>query len=119
MIRIFALVLAIALGTAGSAFAGKQDFNLLNDTGYPIKHVYVAPSSSDDWEEDVLGRDILNDGESVELTFSRKETTCKWDMKVIYTDGDVSTWSGLNLCSISKVTLKWNKSSGVTRAIVE
>lgn len=119
MIRLFVFALALVLGTAGAAFAGKQDFTLVNATGYPIKRVFVAPSSSDDWEEDVLGRDIMDDGQSVELTFDRKESTCRWDMKVVYTDGDVSTWSGLNLCSISKVTLKWNKSSGVTTAVVE
>lgn len=119
MSKVFAFALAVLLGTMGSAFAGKQDFTLTNATGYPIKHVYVAASSSDSWEEDVLGKDLLSEDEYVEISFDRGTPNCKWDMKVIYTDGDQAVWHGLNLCSISKVTLKWNRSSGVTTAVTE
>ena len=42
------------------AFAqGKQNFTLVNQTGYDISEVYVSPANSSDWEEDVLGEDIL------------------------------------------------------------
>jgi hypothetical protein len=40
---------------APSAVAqGKQDFSLVNQTGYDISEVYVSPANSSDWEEDVL-----------------------------------------------------------------
>lgn len=103
----------------GAALAGQQDFTIVNKTGYPLKHIYVSESNSNSWDEDVLGRDILNDGESFELSFAKAETTCKWDMKVAYDDGETATWQGLDLCQISKLTLKWNKSTGVTSALKE
>ena len=51
--------------------------------------------------------------------FSAPDGVCDWDLKVKYDDGDEATWKGLNLCSISKVTLYWDKKKEVTRAVTE
>ncbi|WP_247871852.1 hypothetical protein [Azospirillum sp. TSO35-2] len=103
----------------GAAFAGQQDFTIVNKTGYPLKHIYVSETHSNSWDEDILGRDVLNDGEYFEVAFGKAEKTCKWDMKVAYDDGETAVWEGLDLCQISKLTLKWNKSTGVTSAVKE
>ncbi|MDQ2104418.1 hypothetical protein [Azospirillum isscasi] len=103
----------------GIAQAGQQDFTILNKTGYPLKHIYVSESDNEKWDEDVLGRDVLEDGESFDLSFGKAEKTCKWDMKVIYDDGESAIWQDLNLCKISKLTLRWNKNTGVTSANIE
>jgi hypothetical protein len=110
---------ALLAFSAIPAIAGQQDFALVNATGYTIDKLYVAPSSSDSWEEDVLGRDQLANGESTNITFSRSESTCKWDIKVVYDDGEAVQWHNANLCNISKITLHYNKSSGDTSASAE
>lgn len=107
------------LAVHGSALAGQQDFAILNKTGYAIKHIYVSETNNNSWDEDVLGRDVLEDGESFDLAFAKSEKTCKWDMKAVYDDGESVTWQGLDLCKISKLTLKWNKSTGVTTAVAD
>ncbi len=101
------------------AFAGQQDFEIVNKTGYAIKHVHVSENDNNNWDEDILGRDMLEDGESVEISFAKGEKNCKWDMKVIYDDGDSAVWQDLNLCKISKLTLRWNKNSGETTAVID
>ncbi|WP_372397289.1 hypothetical protein ABMY26_24945 [Azospirillum sp. HJ39] len=103
----------------GAALAGDQDFTIVNKTGYPLKHIYVSEAKSDSWDEDILGRDVLNDGEYFEVSFGKGEKTCKWDMKVAYDDGETAVWEALDLCKISKLTLKWNKNTGVTSALKE
>lgn len=106
--------------SATSAMAGKQDFTVINATGYTISEVYVSPVKTDDWEEDILGRDVLADGERTDITFSRSVDTCKWDLKVVYEDDNsTAEWGNLNLCDISTVTLKYSRKSGETSAIVE
>lgn len=118
--KLFATTLCAASLLAAVAFAeGKQDFDLVNATGYDIKEVYVAPASSTDWENDVMGSDILENQHLVHVSFSPKTQSCKWDMKVTYTDGDTAEWYGVNLCSISKVTLKWDKGAQTTTAFTE
>lgn len=114
-----AMATAAVLFLQAPAFAGDQDFDVLNKTGYPIKHLYVSEANNNSWDEDVLGRDVLEDGDSFELKFAKGERTCKWDMKVVYDDGEAAVWQGLNLCKISKLTLRWNKNTGVTTAIAD
>ena len=109
----------LALTAAQSAYAqeAKQDFTLSNRTGYELKEVYVAPSASDDWENDVLGTGTLGDGAAVEIKFNRASKTCKWDLKVVYTVDDSSAvWHGIDLCSVDKITIRYNKSTDTTSA---
>jgi hypothetical protein len=108
--RITALVATCALSllVISVAFAqGKQDFTLVNSTDVEIHKLFVSPHSTDNWEEDVLGRDTLPSGESVEITFSPKEKAAKWDLKVEDKDGNSIEWENLNLLEISKVTLHY------------
>ena len=108
-----------ALQPAAPALAGQQDFKLVNKTGYQIDEVYVSSSRSRNWGRDVMGRDTLDDGSAVDISFNAPDTVCQWDMKVKYNDGDTAEWQGLNLCNISKVTLYWNRRNQTTRAVTE
>ncbi|HYH23030.1 MAG TPA: hypothetical protein VD995_30835 [Azospirillum sp.] len=111
-----ALTLAIV---PASAFAGQQDFTIVNKTGYTFKNIHVSEANNNSWDEDVLGRDVLENGESLDVSFGKSEKTCIWDMKVTYDDGETAVWEDLNLCKISKLTLRWNKSTGVTTAVID
>jgi len=86
----------------------KLDFTLVNKTGFTIDEVYVSPNDDDDWGEDVMGKDVLDDGESVDITFSRKETTCNWDLKVVDSDKHSIEWTKLDLCKANEITLKYD-----------
>ena len=96
-----------ASNTAGATAAtqGAQDFMLVNSTGVEIHALYISPHETDDWEEDVLGRDTLPSGESVEIKFSREEKAAMWDLRVEDKEGNAIVWENLNLLEISKVTL--------------
>ena len=113
---IMGALAALALLLSGAAYAGEQDFDLINDTGFAIEHVFVSPVRKDTWGRDVLGRAILQNGEFAGITFPDRRRACRWDMKVVYHDGRGATWHDLNLCQISKVTLHWNPNTGETTA---
>ncbi len=100
---------AVAASVTGAAWAGKQDFTLVNRTGLTIVSVYVSPSNVADWGEDVLDVDILRDGESVFIEFSPKEKAKKWDLKIVDEDGDEAIWTSLRLDQITRVTLRYDK----------
>lgn len=111
------LVMGTLAGTASPARAeGKQNFTLVNKTGYVISEVYVSPAKVDDWEEDVLGTDELDNGEAVNIAFSRKEKSCHWDLKVIYDDGESAEWADFDLCAISQIAISYNRKTGETWA---
>ncbi|MBP0445647.1 hypothetical protein J8J14_12755 [Roseomonas sp. SSH11] len=122
MHRRYLPVLAAALAVGAPALAHAQsrlDFTLMNRTGYEINEVYLGPTSSSSWGNDVMGQDTLPNGRSVDIQFNRRASTCNWDMKVVYADGDESEWRNFDLCSISKITLYWNRQNGTTRAVTE
>ena len=109
--------LLATVSTAASAQEAKQDFTLVNKTGYELGKVYVAPSKSDDWDDDILGHDTLGDGASAEIKFHRADKTCQWDLKVVYTiDNTNAVWHGINLCQVEKITIRYNKSTDTTSA---
>lgn len=119
MNNIRTALLALSLLAPQLAPAGDQDFTLVNRTGYEISEVYVSATNTDDWEEDILGRDVLPDGDRVDISFSRKEGACFWDLKVIYTDKTSAEWDGFNLCEVSKINIFYNAKNDTTSATYE
>ena len=102
------------------AAAAPQDFELVNNTGYEIKNVYVSPTSSDDWGDDILGADTLSTGDSKEITFpDNRGDACQWDLKVTYEDDTSHEWKNINLCSISKLTINYDEGTHETSASSE
>ena len=89
-----------------------QDFTLVNETGVEIDKVFISPKDKDDWEEDILGKDTLPSGQSVDIKFHREETAAEWDLKVEDKQGNSIEWHDLNLLKISKVTLHYKDGKG-------
>jgi hypothetical protein len=89
------------------AHGAAQDFRLVNRTGLTIRRVYITPHRSERWGEDVLGRDVLEEGESVTIRFPRGERVAHWDLKVVERGGKSLTWDNLNLLDISEVILRY------------
>lgn len=105
---IIALSVIVTFVSANAfARAGQQDFVLHNETGVEIHEVYVSPVTADDWEEDVLGKDPLPNGESVKITFADRDKRAHWDLKVVDSKGNGIEWRDLNLVEISEVTLHY------------
>ena len=106
---ILALVaLAIPFMPTSARADSALDFVLVNDTGYTIDKIFVSPSKAEEWGEDVMGQDQLEDGKSVKIHFSRAhEKVAKWDIKVVFTDKENRYWTDLDLSSISEVTIHY------------
>lgn len=90
---------------AASADATNQNFTIRNNTGQAINELYVSAVSTDNWEEDILGRDVLPNGEAATITFDRAESECNWDMRVVFEDGQSLEQRGVNLCQTGEVTV--------------
>lgn len=103
-----ALILAILVlaATAGVARAGAQDFMLQNTTGFDIHALYIAPSASEDWGEEMLGGSVLPHGNEVMINFTGAGGTKLWDIWVEDADGNALYWREIDLVQASTVTLK-------------
>lgn len=117
-ILIVAALGALVTSTVGvsGALAGPQDFTLHNATGYDIAKVFVSPMSTNSWEEDIMGRDVLSKDDNVKINFAPSTDHCQYDLKVIYTDNESAAWTNINLCTVSNITLHYDRSAGSTSA---
>ncbi|MDR2101209.1 MAG: hypothetical protein LBP43_01400 [Treponema sp.] len=72
---------------------------IINNTGYTGYYLYMTPVDIDDWEEDLLGDDILPEGESLVIELSRPLSEAnRYDIQLEDEDGDTySKWDVLIL----------------------
>jgi hypothetical protein len=97
----------------------KLDFTLVNKTGYGIKGIYVSPSTSDEWGDNLIDKPIEN-GDSLAITFSPKAKAAKWDIRIEWVDpGDPVVWKGYDLTTINKITLHYDREKDTTTAETE
>jgi hypothetical protein len=65
--KLLILGLFLLAGTFSVSAQNLPSVRITNNTGFDVYYVYISPSSSDDWGEDMLGDDILLDGYSVDI----------------------------------------------------
>ncbi len=107
IVALFAAMI-FTVSAANTAFAGRQDFTLINQTGRSIVNIYITPSNTYYWDDDILDIDILDDDGYVNITFSRSETARYWDMMAVFSDGNTWIWEDIDLFSVSSMTLRFN-----------
>jgi hypothetical protein len=119
MKRVLVGAVMAALLVAGVAVvrAAIQDFTVTNKTGFTITALYVSETDNDDWEDDVLGEDVLANGKSTDISFhGYSGKACKFDIRI--DDEDSTQWivEDINLCETHKVTFKKSGSKVVYEA---
>src|SRR6056297_1603301 len=76
-----------------SAVAVAQDYyvDITNRTGFTIMYVQVSPGKAKSWEEDVLGFDVLLDGDTQRVNLYGYKSPI-FDIRLTDEDGDTYTF---------------------------
>ena len=89
LLGVFLLLVAVAL------FAQRgPTLTVVNNCGYPIYYIYISTADTDDWEEDILGDNILMPGQTVDVNLPQNGT---WDFMAVDEDGDTYTVFGVRV----------------------
>lgn len=91
---VMSLVLMFLLLTVVAAFDGY--IVVTNNTGFDIIYLYISHEDAEDWEEDVLGDEILADGEYIQIDIEGYETSI-FDVSAEDEDGDSYTLWGIDI----------------------
>ena len=91
----------------------KQDFDLVNKTGWLIVELYVSANNDDKWGNDILGVDTLSNGETATITFDPGKGVTYWDLKIDDADGNSHELRKVNLKKIKTIEL-YSKDGEVT-----
>ncbi|SFL83158.1 hypothetical protein [Marinobacter zhejiangensis] len=107
MLALSALLVLIS----SKVFAFDGYIEVTNNTGYDIYYLYVSNEERGDWEEDVLGDDILEDGETIRVNV-RKQPSSVFDIRAEDEDGDTYTVWSLDIAKRDLVLTLDNLDSG-------
>ena len=99
---VAALSLAAALfaSTIGSAGAMERKVQINNQTSYTIVEFYASNTGTNDWQEDILGSDVLPSGSSVSINIDDGSGYCKYDFLAVFDDGDQLVSADNNVCEL-------------------
>jgi hypothetical protein len=97
---------AAALFSAAALPAAAQnlDFRIVNNSGFVLMELYVSPQSSNQWGNDVLGRNVIESPGAAMVRFPKGGQECVYDIRMVFNDGDVLT-DQQNLCQIGEYTI--------------
>lgn len=97
-----ALLGALAI-LVSTSFAQAYDrrVRIHNQTGYDMYYFYASNTGTNNWEEDILGNDILPTGSYVTINIDDGTGYCQYDFKAVFEDGDeVVSWRN-NVCELA------------------
>lgn len=114
------LLLGLAFLSAGAVKAADQDFWLDNETGSPIYHLYISPSASDNWQNDVLGQNVLESGNKTKVLIGSRDDSYRYfDIKIVYENGGAWVDHHVDLIQLNTLVLSWDGTEVVTREITQ
>ena len=106
----------VAIGTTAAAPAPSDKFQVIqvqsrdglnrrvtihNQTGWTMREFYASDSRKSDWEEDILGADVLASGASLPINIDDGSGACVYDFKAVFTNGQELTRMNVNVCQIA------------------
>ncbi len=100
---LFWALMTAALVTTG-ANAANRKVDIVNKTGMPMTHFYASNTGTNSWEEDILGQDVLDNGETFEANIDDGTGACRFDFKAVFSDGESLVRRGINVCQIGTFT---------------
>ena len=106
-LKVFAASAVALAMLAGPALAEDLVFQLKNGTKSVLTRFHTSPVGVDKWEDDVFGEQVLNPGETIEITIADGRDVCNYDMRFEFTeDSDLDTTTDKqNLCELGEYTI--------------
>ena len=93
MKRPLTLALLFATLTSAAAMAGST-IQIVNQSGWELHEIYFSPTSQENWGDDHLGDQVLEQGDSLTLTGVESG---RWDIRLVDEDGDECTLEDVHI----------------------
>ena len=94
----------IATAMSGAAFAADKTVTVVNKTKTTMTSIYASSVGTRTWEEDILGKDTLAPGESVDIDMDDGTGACRFDLMAEFSDGTEAVQENLNICKVGEFT---------------
>ncbi|MEY3256376.1 MAG: hypothetical protein RLZZ29_1511 [Cyanobacteriota bacterium] len=99
-LTVVGLVIPSVIGNTSKVLAEDITFTLENKTRVNMTEFYASPSGVKNWENDILGDDVLGSGKATEININDERTTCNYDFQAKFADGDVVEKYNIDICKL-------------------
>jgi len=110
MLRLLsvALIAATLFAVAPTDTANAQDRRVYinNRTGQTIMRFHASRTSTDSWEEDILGEGVLHNGQRVRINIDDGTGACMFDFRAVLRNGKEITRYNINVCTTNEYTFR-------------
>jgi hypothetical protein len=89
-----------ALLLAGSALALDRRVRIVNASSHDIVSFHAVIVDKREWEDSLLGEDILPVGGSVVLNFEDGSGYCRYRFRAVFDDGKALEKNSVNVCEV-------------------
>ena len=97
---VVALVASALLAPTAMAQTESIDFTLTNNTEHVLTALFISLPSTDEWEEDIFGADVLGSGDSMDISIDDGLAECVYDIRADFSDGDSVQVARVNFCEL-------------------
>lgn len=104
MIRIIFSTALVMTVSSHAAMAANRHVDIVNKTGKTLTEFYASSTGSNSWEEDILGRDTIANGETFDINIDDGTGACRFDFRAVFQNGGESVKRNVNVCEISTFT---------------
>jgi hypothetical protein len=73
-----------------------------NVSSYTIVEFYASNTGTQNWQEDILGSNVLPAGSSVMVNVDDGTGYCKYDFLAVFDDGDQAVSADNNVCELAE-----------------
>jgi hypothetical protein len=97
---------AMFLGLPATSNSQALYFFVTNNTGLTLNNIYVTPTETVNWGDDILPNDLFESGSSVRVDIpSTYGASCSFDMKITDLEGNAVTFTGMDACKLHTLIL--------------
>jgi len=105
LLSLALLIFSFLILTSSSYSQLSKTYTVVNKTGMVVTSVFVAPSGTGTWSDNISTLDKISNKEGFQYAFEVDQKNCTYDIKFKGEDGKDYTLKNVNLCSSAVVTL--------------
>jgi hypothetical protein len=101
--------------TTPPASALDRQIQLTNNTRMAIVEFYASQVGDERWQEEILGQDFLQPGNSLVVNIDDRASHCQYDFKAVFDDGTTLIRRDVNVCKLDQYTISYRPENDAQR----
>lgn len=102
--RTYLLAAGLVASLAAPAVAQDLQFTLINDSSQAIVEMYLSPTNTDTWGENILSVASVDPGTEGTIGITDGQEVCDYDMRFVTAEGATLEATN-NMCELTSFTL--------------